>query len=764
VRPAQIRKPCLGILACALPGILLSELFPCSIPVAAFAALCFALATFLGRRLLPFCLLVGVIFFIRHDLDWRRNPGRLPIDLLSQGVSLIHVTGIVTSDPIFAGYSRHTPHSHFEIRASGVTFKGRSLKTRFTSQVYWTGVPPVWGDKVTLVAAISPIPPPRNPGEFDLSAWLARRGIFAELSCDYPEDTRIIAHDKGNRLLAFARSCRAALQRRITFGIDDDPEISGLVQTITLGLKQEISYSDRELFQQVGALHLFVVNGLHIALLAGILGLLCKPLGIHRRAFALVIIPILFTYALLTGLSPGSVRAAIMAAVVFGASFVERRSFSFNSLAAAALVLLLWDTNELFQQGFQFSFGVVASIILFAGFTQRLLLPFGLPDPFLPRSLWSPGQWFQEYGWKNVSGLAAVSVAASVGSFPFSAGYFNIVAPSGFIANLLLVPIAFCILVEAIFALIASFTGWLVLLFNNVNWLLASVMLGIVHFFAFLPGGHFFVSTSTARGPECRLAILDLNPGQAVVIQSQGACWLVDCGNSFAYSRIVRPYLQFRGVNRLDGLILTHGASASIGAAQDVIEDFAPREIVESSLTDRSSTRRALNTALEISARPKTLVESGDQLQLSPAVSCTVLFPPAGFAGRTAADKSLVLRIEDGKTRVLLMSDSAFTGEHWLLDNTRDLHSSVIVLAGHSADLAGTAEFIDAVHPFAAIRGAPAFAAPTGQDRQWGAALYKQGVTPFLQSQTGAVTIDLSQSNANVYSFVNGQHLLKHTE
>jgi competence protein ComEC len=608
------------------------------------------------------------------------------------------------------------------------------------------------------------VPLPRNPGEFDPSAYLARKGIFAQFSCDYASDNSILAHGRGNPLMAWARNARAFLQRRLSLGIDDDLEKSGLVQTITLGLKQETSVADRELFQHVGALHLFVVNGLHIALLAGILAFLLKPLRIRRRAFALVIIPILFAYALITGLSPGSVRAAIMAAVVFGASFVERKPFSFNTLAAAALILLLWDTNELFQEGFQFSFGVVAAIILFADLIQKSILPFGLPDPFLPRILWNPLQRFRDFGWRKVSGLAAVSVAASVGSFPFSAGYFNLVTPSGFVANLLLVPIAFCILAESIFSLIASLAGSVALLFNNTNWLLTSAMLGVVHFFALLPGGHFFVSTSSTAPPECRLTVLDLGPGQAVVIESQGSVWLVDCGNSSSYYRIVRPFLESRGVNRLDGLILTHGAAPSIGAAQDVIDDFAPRDIFESSLTDRSATRRDLHAALEKAGRPKTLIESGDQLQLSPAVTCTVLFPPAGFEGRTAADKSLVLRIQDGTSRVLLMSDSAFTGEHWLLDNTHDLRASVVVLDGQSTDLAGTDEFISAVHPVATVRGEPGFTAPASQDRRWAAGLFKEGVTPFLQSGAGAVIIDLSQSRATLSGFANGQRLVRQTE
>jgi ComEC/Rec2-related protein len=756
VRASPQRQPCLGLICCAAPGILLSELVSFSLPLACLASFCFALATFLGRRSLPFCLFVLTLFCIRHELDWRRNPGRFPADLLNQGVSVIHATGVVTADPVSAGYSYRVSHSRFEMRVTGLTVDDRVFKTDFSAQVYWSGPPPDWGDEVAFTASIASIPPPRNPGEFNLPAWLARRGIFVELSCPYPDENRVLAHGKGDPLIAWARSCRAFLQRRLSAGIEDDPEIAGLIQTITLGLKQETPAADRDLFQHVGALHLFVVNGLHIALLTLILSLLLKPLYIRRRAFALVIIPILFAYALVTGLSPGSVRAAIMAAVMFGASFVERRPFSFNTLAATALILLLWDTNELFQAGFQFSFGVVAAIILFADLFQKPLLPIGLPDAFLPRLLWTPWQRAREVCWRQVSGLAAVSIAASFGSFPFSAGYFNLVTPSGFVANLLLVPLAFCILAQGIFSLLTSAVGVIPLLFNNANWLLASCMLGIVHFFALLPGGHFFVSTSSGM-LECRITVLDLKPGQAIVIQSPGSVWLVDCGSQTSYSRTVRPFLQSSGVNRLDGLILTHGAANSIGAYQNVIDDFAPREIVESSLTDRSATRRALHAALEKAHLPKSIVESGDQLQLGPVVQCSILFPPAGLDASTATAKSLVLRIEYGTTRVLLMSDSGFTGEHWLLDHTHDLSASVLILDGQSSDTAGTEEFIGAVHPFAAIRGEPGYAAPIGQDRRWAGGLYSMGVTPFLQTEAGAVTININQRHVTVAGFMNGQ-------
>ena len=245
-------------------------------------------------------------------------PERIPVDLLSQGISVIHATGVVTSDPVPAGFAFHTVHSRFEMRVSSVAFDGRTLQAGIPLEVYWSGAPPEWGDEITITGGVRLAQPPRNPGEFNIPAYLARNGIFAELFSNYPGDNCVLAHGWGNPILTWARRCRGYLQRHLTAGLEDAPELAGLVQTITLGLKQETSPADRDLFQHVGALHLFVVNGLHVALLAGILSLILKPFGIYRRAFALLIIPILFTYALITGLNPGSVRAAIMAAVIFG--------------------------------------------------------------------------------------------------------------------------------------------------------------------------------------------------------------------------------------------------------------------------------------------------------------------------------------------------------------------------------------------------------------------------------------------------------------
>ena len=111
----------------------------------------------------------------------------------------------------------------------------------------------------------------------------------------------------------------------------------------------------------------------------------------------------------------------------------------------------------------------------------------------------------------------SVSLAAWIGSLPFILWYFHIVTPISLFANLLVVPIAFFILAIALLSLLATpFLTWLAIVFNNANWLLAQVVLGIVQLFAQVPGGHFYVaSPHWRRKLRARITVLDLGAGAA---------------------------------------------------------------------------------------------------------------------------------------------------------------------------------------------------------------------------------------------------------
>ena len=295
----------------------------------------------------------------------------------------------------------------------------------------------------------------------------------------------------------------------------------------------------------------------------------------HKWATALII-PSLFFYAAVTGLEVSSVRAAVMASILLGGFFFDRKVFVLNSLAAAAFFLFCWDTNELFSTGFQLSFAVVAAIIMFAdpiyGFLQR----WAAPDPFLPRSLLRGPRRLAHLGFEWLCRGTSVSLAAWIGSLPFILWYFHIVTPISLFANLVVVPIAFFILAIALLSLLSTpLLTWLAIVFNNANWFLAQIVLGIVQLFAQIPGGHFYVASP--HWPEkltAKITVLDLGAGAATHLQTGGANWLFDCGSERSYERMVREYLHWAGVNRLNGLVLTHGDSLHLGGVAELLHDF----------------------------------------------------------------------------------------------------------------------------------------------------------------------------------------------
>src|SRR5262245_12740424 len=101
----------------------------------------------------------------------------------------------------------------------------------------------------------------------------------------------------------------------------------------------------------------------------------------------LLVIPLIWCYTAATGWQPSAIRSTVMMTIVIGGWMLKRPSDLINSLAAAALIILLWDPQQLFQAGFQLSFFVVLCIILTIPALVRLWRRFTAPDPLLPPQL-----------------------------------------------------------------------------------------------------------------------------------------------------------------------------------------------------------------------------------------------------------------------------------------------------------------------------------------------------------------------------------------
>ena len=503
----------------------------------------------------------------------------------------------------------------------------------------------------------------------------------------------------------------------------------------------------------------FAVSGLNVAMLATIAWLILKPLRIGRKMSVVLIVPMLCGYALVTGLSASCVRATIMGALVLIAILFDRPGIVYNSLAAAAVGILAWDTNQLFIPGFQFSFLLVFTIVWLSRRIQRRCEPLGQPDAFIPRALWSWREKIVAGVWTLVSAALGVTLAAWVGSLFFTAGYFHLFSPAAIVANLLAVPLAFLVLALGVATLLVA-PVWATgsLWFNNANWLCAKALLWVVRVFALVPGGHVYVELPRlGAAPACEFTVFDLDEGGATHLRAGGHDWLLDCGHAANYPRTILPYLRSRGINRLDGLLISHGDARHIGAAPDVVNDFAPRVIADSPLKDRSSARRALSSELAAKKLGKWMCCRGDVLAISAEAKLRVLFPPPGLVRNTADDKALVVRLECDGRRVLFMSDSGFATEQWLIQNEPDLRADLLVKGQHSRDFSGTSEFLARVQPPAVICSAPAFGAPARALDEWTQRVTARGIAVFRQDECGAGRVEIRDGEINIRGFANAQ-------
>jgi competence protein ComEC len=747
-----MRQPFVGLVLAAIIGIVVADYFPAITVWIFLIAIGGALAA-LRWSFGPLVLaVVGATFFVLHSARITNTPADALARIAGQQPRPANVTGIVITEPKIEANGNAT----FLLKLRGAKFENQDIRTDATVFVRWRGRSNI-GDELALFGTFQPIELPRNPGEFDMRAYLARRDVKSLFIVRYPENGRILAPGSGFSVLRTAAHSRGWMQRVLSRDIENSPDVVGLICGTALGLRHQTPDDIEEPFQQTGTLHLFAVAGLHVGIVARLLWTVAMVLRLPRKAATAVIIPLIFFYAAITGLHMASVRAAVMTALLLGGIFFDRKVLALNSLAAAAFLILLFDSNQLFTSGFQLSFTVVGTILLLA---DPMFVRFGrvvASDPFLPRALLSGAQRFSiKVGRKLVRG-SSVSLAAWIGSLALIYWYFYLITPVSLVANLVVVPIAYFVLALAMLSLMAApISPGLSIIFNNANWLMSHVVLGLVQFFALLPAGHLYLPRFTELHTPVMITVLDEGTGGAAHIRANGYDWLIDCGGERNYERTLKSFLHRRGVNRLQGMLLTHGDAHHIGAALETIVDFAPREIYDNPLDVRSSAQRRFRDAPE---KPKPrLLYQGDSLLLGREVRAEILYPPPNIKVRSADDAPLIAQlIINEELRVLFESDAGAEAEAALLGSGDGLKSDILIKGQHHSGDSGTPEFLDAVKPKLIIATSSESPVAEKITEEWSSEVARRGIKLFRQDQTGAVEMQFRGEDWTARSYLTGE-------
>ena len=132
-----------------------------------------------------------------------------------------------------------------------------------------------------------------------------------------------------------------------------------------LGLREQLDPEETEAFQLTGTIHLLVIAGLHLGILAGFAGLVLRRLLPWRWGLPAVAAFTIF-YMLLVDAQPPVVRATVLIVAACGAVYFGRRRVGFNVLALAGLIVLAMNPVDLFNVGPQLSFLCVAGLMAMA--------------------------------------------------------------------------------------------------------------------------------------------------------------------------------------------------------------------------------------------------------------------------------------------------------------------------------------------------------------------------------------------------------------
>lgn len=257
-------------------------------------------------------------------------------------------------------------------------------------------------------------------------------------------------------------SIRSNLKERIFANISE-PQAS-LLAGIVIGAKEGLPQNFEESLRNTGTIHVVVVSGYNISVVAGLL------MGLSRfikRQFAIILALAAITfYTLLVGADPPAVRAAIMGAVAFGAVFLGRQRFSLYALGLAGFIMMMLNPIVVTDIGFQLSFLATVGIILFQSkilkFLQILPKPFNedLATTLSAQSLVVP-VLFYHFG--SISAISPVANALILWTIP-------LVTIIGFVylATSFIIPVVAALIAWILWALLSIFV-FVVELFGKIS-------------------------------------------------------------------------------------------------------------------------------------------------------------------------------------------------------------------------------------------------------------------------------------------------------
>ncbi len=604
----------------------------------------------------------------------------------------------------------------------------------------------------------------------DPARLMRARGADASAHVDRARDVVVEATGGGG-----PRRWLGAVRRRAVEAIERavPGEPARVLAALVLGERRAPSEATERAYRAAGVTHVLSVSGLHLAVTALFAFAIVRWLLLRSRRLAawldpsrgaaVVALVVAAAYAIGTGEAVATLRAALGAGVLLGATLVGRRAQPATALAVSVIALLLDRPARVHDPSLQLSVVSVAGLLWIAPHL-RLLGP----------------------GWLG-RGLRA-SLGASLATLPLVVHHFGELPLAGPLANLLVVPpLELVALPLALVGLaVGSLVPWLgqALLWTaglavEIAGEAASRIGSLVPPLS-LPVGAAVATAAVAllllamlarrrRTPLCAAAalaalvlappwwvrgpaaleawFLDVGQGDATLVRwPDGKLWLVDAGGAIAGGPdpgklAVVPALRRLGIARLDVLALSHPHPDHFGGVAAVLEAVDVGALWWNGERGHGPGWARLRVVAERRGVP-ALVPRGRFRYGGGTVE--VLQPRAGGPAMPSTnDASLVLRLALGAHALLLPGDAERAAEGALVAAGLPLRADVLKVPHHGSRTSSTRPFLARVLPQLAVIPA-GFRNTFGFPHAEVASRYRRlGIVAPVVGETGAVWVRL---------------------
>lgn len=326
------------------------------------------------------------------------------------------------------------------------------------------------GDQIEFRGKLQAIPGPKNPQAFDFAAYMKNQGYCMQSFVQegywrhLPARPSISIIKISERLKAY---CLNVLRHHLP-----TPETFGIGAALITGHREALSPSIRNSYANTGAMHVLAVSGLHVGLiylgLQFLLSFLGKGYGARKWLRVGLLLAGIWGFVYFTGATASVVRAGCMFSFIIIGQSLKRYTNIYNTIAASAFCMLLFNPLLLFNIGFQLSYLALLGIVFF--------------QPYIYRSLYLRSKWL-DYCWK----LSSVALAAQLTTLPISLFYFHQFPVYFLLSGLIVVPAAMVILSLGMSLFVFAGLPYLGALLGKLLFLIIKAMNAVIFFLEGLP-------------------------------------------------------------------------------------------------------------------------------------------------------------------------------------------------------------------------------------------------------------------------------------